>query len=713
MALAGVAFAKATRRRQIMVATSSIGPGATNMVTAAAAAFANRLPPARPLRRHVPESHPGPRAPAGRTLRIALDDRQRRISSRDAVLGPNRQPGAGRPQPSARRRHDARPRRLRPGVRRTSAGCPGRGMGLPGRSVRAARSRAPPRATGPARARRSCRSRSRRAAPARDRGRRCPLLARRGRAPRLRRAHGLPVVETMAGKACLTADHPAWVGPVGVTGCDHEPPRAEADLVLAIGTRLQDFTTGSWTVFGEEARIVGLNAARSTRRSTVRSRSSRTRARACPSCRRRSPTGTSRRAGAIEPATSARPSARSSLRGPPRPRGRAPDVRTGRRGGQPAGGRGRSGAHCCWGPPRRDERQLAPEGRRDVRLRVRLLDDGVRDRRSLGSSDGPSEGEVIAFVGDGSYLMLNSSSTARFSPATSSSSCSATTAGMPSSTASRSARAVRRTGTCSRTFGRAIPLSTGWRTRSRSAASPKRSPTSRRSRRRSVGRAADRTTVLVVRTAPHDWTPGGAFWEVGAGGVRARRSPRHATGARGQAAPARRPVSAPIRSASSARADREPHARLVAHDVPGLELAAVYDVDQEAARAVGRAVDVDVAASAEDLLASPTTDAIAICTSTDTHGPRRGGVGDREACLRREADLLDLAATDRALTAVDRAKLFLQVGFNRRLDPAHASVRDAVAAGEVGELPLVRISSRDPGPRRSSTSASPVGSSST
>ena len=44
MALAAVAFAKATRRRQIMVATSSIGPGATNMVTAAGAALANRLP---------------------------------------------------------------------------------------------------------------------------------------------------------------------------------------------------------------------------------------------------------------------------------------------------------------------------------------------------------------------------------------------------------------------------------------------------------------------------------------------------------------------------------------------------------------------------------------------------------------------------------------------------------------------------------------------
>ena len=44
MALAATAFAKATRRRQIMVATSSIGPGATNMVTAAGVAHANRLP---------------------------------------------------------------------------------------------------------------------------------------------------------------------------------------------------------------------------------------------------------------------------------------------------------------------------------------------------------------------------------------------------------------------------------------------------------------------------------------------------------------------------------------------------------------------------------------------------------------------------------------------------------------------------------------------
>ena len=62
----------------------------------------------------------------------------------------------------------------------------------------------------------------------------------------------------------LIADHPRYVGPIGVTGCDHAngSPR-EADVVLCVGTRLQDFTTGSWTVFGnDDLTLIGLNAAR-------------------------------------------------------------------------------------------------------------------------------------------------------------------------------------------------------------------------------------------------------------------------------------------------------------------------------------------------------------------------------------------------------------------------------------------------------------------
>ncbi len=76
-------------------------------------------------------------------------------------------------------------------------------------------------------------------------------------------AHGIPVVETIAGRANLLADHPLNIGPIGVTGSDSANAIAgRADVVLAVGTRLQDFTTGSWTVFASDARLIGLNAGR-------------------------------------------------------------------------------------------------------------------------------------------------------------------------------------------------------------------------------------------------------------------------------------------------------------------------------------------------------------------------------------------------------------------------------------------------------------------
>jgi 3D-(3,5/4)-trihydroxycyclohexane-1,2-dione acylhydrolase (decyclizing) len=74
---------------------------------------------------------------------------------------------------------------------------------------------------------------------------------------------GIPVVETIAGRANLLADHPLNIGPLGVTGSDSANSIAgAADVVLAVGTRLQDFTTGSWTVFAPDARLIGLNAGR-------------------------------------------------------------------------------------------------------------------------------------------------------------------------------------------------------------------------------------------------------------------------------------------------------------------------------------------------------------------------------------------------------------------------------------------------------------------
>ena len=73
----------------------------------------------------------------------------------------------------------------------------------------------------------------------------------------------IPVVETIAGRANLTNDHSLNIGPIGVTGSNSANTIAEeADVILAVGTRRQDFTTGSWTAFAKSAKIIGLNVGR-------------------------------------------------------------------------------------------------------------------------------------------------------------------------------------------------------------------------------------------------------------------------------------------------------------------------------------------------------------------------------------------------------------------------------------------------------------------
>ncbi len=76
-------------------------------------------------------------------------------------------------------------------------------------------------------------------------------------------AHQIPVVESIAGRANMVATHDLNIGPLGVTGSDSANTIAEeADVILSVGCRLQDFTTGSWTAFAKDAQIIGLNAGR-------------------------------------------------------------------------------------------------------------------------------------------------------------------------------------------------------------------------------------------------------------------------------------------------------------------------------------------------------------------------------------------------------------------------------------------------------------------
>lgn len=141
------------------------------------------------------------------------------------------------------------------------------------------------------------------------------------------------------------------------------------------------------------------------------------------------------------------------------------------------------------------------------------------------------------------------------------------------------------------------------------------------------------------------------------------------------------------------------HAELLAHRVPGATLAMVYDPVAALAESTAHALGVPAARSAEELLTAPELDAVAICTTTDTHVELLiGAAASGKAIFCEKPVSLDLDDVDRALAAVARAGVPLQIGFNRRFDPAHRSVRDAAMSGAIGDVHLVRITSRDPSP---------------
>jgi len=264
MALAAIAFAKATRRRQIMVASSSIGPGATNMVTAAGVAHVNRLPvlllagdtfanrlPDPVLQQIEPFHNPG----------ITVNDAFRAVTRYwDRIARPE-QLMASLPQAVA--------------VLLDPAECGPAFIALPqdvqGEAFDYPKAFFEPRVHRIARPRPDVEQLAAAASLLRE-ARQPLLIAGGGVRYALAEAeladfaerHNIPVAETVAGRGVLLHDHPLNVGALGVIGAaSANALAAQADVVLAIGTRLQDFTTGSWTVFqNPDFRLITLNAAR-------------------------------------------------------------------------------------------------------------------------------------------------------------------------------------------------------------------------------------------------------------------------------------------------------------------------------------------------------------------------------------------------------------------------------------------------------------------
>jgi len=261
MAHAAIAFAKASFRRRFMAATSSIGPGATNMVTAAALAHVNRLPvlllPGDVFANRAPdpvlqqvESFGDGTVSANDVFRpvsryfdritrpeqiIPALNRAMQVLTDPAECGPVTLSLCQDVQAEAYDYPEAffaervwTPRRPMPDVNELDA------------AVAAIRTAEKP-----------------------------VIIAGGGvlyseAAEGLRafaERHGVPVMETNAGKSSLPHDHPLNMGSVGVTGSSASNLLAEqADLVLAVGSRLQDFTTGSWALFkADNVRIIGLN----------------------------------------------------------------------------------------------------------------------------------------------------------------------------------------------------------------------------------------------------------------------------------------------------------------------------------------------------------------------------------------------------------------------------------------------------------------------
>ncbi|WP_103258202.1 3D-(3,5/4)-trihydroxycyclohexane-1,2-dione acylhydrolase (decyclizing) [Tabrizicola aquatica] len=250
MAHAAIAYAKAKQRRNAMAVTSSIGPGATNMVTAAALAHVNRLPVL-----FIPGDVFANRAPDP-VLQQIEDFDDATVSANDCF-----RPVVRYFDRISRPEHilTALPRALR--VMTDPANCGPVCLAFC-QDTQAEAYDYPVEFFEPRTwhiRRPEPDQRELEAAVAAIKGAKTPLIVAGGGVLYsgaeqtlldFAKAHNIPLVETQAGKGAVDWEEPLHFGSPGVTGtgCGNELA-AKADLVIGVGTRFQDFTTGSWTVF--------------------------------------------------------------------------------------------------------------------------------------------------------------------------------------------------------------------------------------------------------------------------------------------------------------------------------------------------------------------------------------------------------------------------------------------------------------------------------
>jgi len=142
------------------------------------------------------------------------------------------------------------------------------------------------------------------------------------------------------------------------------------------------------------------------------------------------------------------------------------------------------------------------------------------------------------------------------------------------------------------------------------------------------------------------------------------------------------------------------HAANLATRVQGAEVAAIADVNLQAANELAEKLHVTcVTSDFQQIMNDKNIDAVAICSSTDTHASlmiEAAKAGKHIFCEKPISQ--NLATIDSAIEAVKKAGVKCQIGFNRRFDPNFKKVRQMVQDGKIGDLHILRIISRDPAP---------------
>lgn len=142
------------------------------------------------------------------------------------------------------------------------------------------------------------------------------------------------------------------------------------------------------------------------------------------------------------------------------------------------------------------------------------------------------------------------------------------------------------------------------------------------------------------------------------------------------------------------------HAEHLAFRIPNANLLAIADVNGKAAEECAKRLNVpSVETDCRAVFQRKDIEAVVICSPTNTHAQliEEAAAAGKHIFCEKPIDL-NLVRVDQALAAVSRAGVKLQIGFNRRFDPNFSRARRAIAQGEIGDLRLLHIISRDPAP---------------